>query len=121
MVLPYSVPLCVCLFVDSHQDSLHHQMKTKKINLSVFLSFFHSCSGGSIQSSFCYQIFLDETHNLILPTVQQLIEQSFYSGHLKLAEVRPLHTVAYCVCAVCLSVLGAFKAREYDIKVKNFS
>ncbi|KAL2089555.1 hypothetical protein ACEWY4_014243 [Coilia grayii] len=45
------------------------------------------CSGGSIQSSFCYQIFLDETHNLILPTVQQLIEHSFYSGNLKLAEV----------------------------------
>ncbi|XP_048108036.1 ubiquitin carboxyl-terminal hydrolase CYLD [Alosa alosa] len=45
------------------------------------------CTGGSVQSSFCYQIFLDETHNLILPTVQQLIEQSFYSSHLKLAEV----------------------------------
>ncbi|XP_031430145.1 ubiquitin carboxyl-terminal hydrolase CYLD isoform X2 [Clupea harengus] len=45
------------------------------------------CSGNRVQSSYCYQIFLDEPHNLILPTVQQLIEQSFYSGHLKLAEV----------------------------------
>ncbi|XP_062411587.1 ubiquitin carboxyl-terminal hydrolase CYLD [Sardina pilchardus] len=45
------------------------------------------CSRGSVQSSFCYQIFLDKTHDLILPTVQQLIEQSFHSGHLKLAEV----------------------------------
>ncbi|XP_063056862.1 ubiquitin carboxyl-terminal hydrolase CYLD isoform X2 [Engraulis encrasicolus] len=45
------------------------------------------CSGGRIQSSFCYQIFLDDTHNLILPTVQQLMEQSFYSGQLKLSEV----------------------------------
>lgn len=44
-------------------------------------------SGGKVQDSYCYQIFLDQSHSLVLPTVQQLLEQSFYSNSLKLAEV----------------------------------
>lgn len=44
-------------------------------------------AGGKVQESYCYQIFLDQNHSLVLPTVQQLLEHSFYSSGLKLAEV----------------------------------
>uniref|UniRef100_A0A667YKX0 Ubiquitin carboxyl-terminal hydrolase CYLD n=1 Tax=Myripristis murdjan TaxID=586833 RepID=A0A667YKX0_9TELE len=44
-------------------------------------------AGGKVQESYCYQIFLDQNHNLVLPTVQQLLEHSFHSAGLKLAEV----------------------------------
>uniref|UniRef100_A0A3Q4MCR2 ubiquitinyl hydrolase 1 n=1 Tax=Neolamprologus brichardi TaxID=32507 RepID=A0A3Q4MCR2_NEOBR len=40
-----------------------------------------------VQESYCYQIFLDQNHRLVLPTVQQLLEHSFHSAGLKLAEV----------------------------------
>lgn len=40
-----------------------------------------------MQESYCYQIFLDQNHSLVLPTVQQLLEHSFHSAGLKLAEV----------------------------------
>ncbi|XP_048866379.1 ubiquitin carboxyl-terminal hydrolase CYLD [Brienomyrus brachyistius] len=43
-------------------------------------------TGKKVQESFCYQIFLDQD-SLVLPTVQQLLEHSFYSNSLKLAEV----------------------------------
>lgn len=58
-----------------------------------FLAF--SSAGGKVQESYCYQIFLDQNHSLVLPTVQQLLEHSFHSAGLKLAEVRSLsfHTV----------------------------
>ena len=46
-----------------------------------------SSAGGSVQDSYCYQIFLDQNHSLVLPTVQQLLEHSFHSAKLKLAEV----------------------------------
>ncbi|XP_073708564.1 ubiquitin carboxyl-terminal hydrolase CYLD [Garra rufa] len=39
------------------------------------------------QSCYYYQIFMDYNHHLVLPTVQQLLEHSFYSNSLKLAEV----------------------------------
>ncbi|XP_022608837.1 ubiquitin carboxyl-terminal hydrolase CYLD-like [Seriola dumerili] len=42
---------------------------------------------GKVQDSYCYQIFLDQNHSLVLPTVQQLLEHSFHSSGLKLAEV----------------------------------
>uniref|UniRef100_A0A3P8TYU5 Ubiquitin carboxyl-terminal hydrolase CYLD n=1 Tax=Amphiprion percula TaxID=161767 RepID=A0A3P8TYU5_AMPPE len=44
-------------------------------------------AGGKVQESYCYQIFLDQNHSLVLPTVQQLLEHSFHSAGLKLAEV----------------------------------
>ncbi|XP_034035287.1 ubiquitin carboxyl-terminal hydrolase CYLD [Thalassophryne amazonica] len=44
-------------------------------------------AGGKVQESYCYQIFLDQSHSLMLPTVQQLLEHSFHSAGLKLAEV----------------------------------
>ncbi|CAK6976420.1 ubiquitin carboxyl-terminal hydrolase CYLD [Scomber scombrus] len=44
-------------------------------------------AGGKVQDSYCYQIFLDQNHSLVLPTVQQLLEHSFHSAGLKLAEV----------------------------------
>ncbi|KAL1022729.1 hypothetical protein UPYG_G00031580 [Umbra pygmaea] len=44
-------------------------------------------TGGKTQESYCYQIFLDHNHSLVLPTVQQLLEHSFHSASLKLAEV----------------------------------
>ncbi|KAM6922029.1 ubiquitin carboxyl-terminal hydrolase CYLD [Xenentodon cancila] len=43
-------------------------------------------AAGKVQESYCYQIFL-ENHSLVLPTVQQLLEHSFHSSGLKLAEV----------------------------------
>lgn len=48
-----------------------------------------SSAGGKVQDSYCYQIFLDQNHSLVLPTVQQLLEHSFHSSGLKLAEVTP--------------------------------
>ncbi|KAM9848407.1 ubiquitin carboxyl-terminal hydrolase CYLD [Aulostomus maculatus] len=44
-------------------------------------------ASGKVQESYCYQIFLDQNHSLVLPTVQQLLEHSFHSARLKLAEV----------------------------------
>ncbi|KAM3618937.1 uncharacterized protein V6R79_000730 [Siganus canaliculatus] len=44
-------------------------------------------AGGKVQESYYYQIFLDQNHSLVLPTVQQLVEHSFHSAGLKLAEV----------------------------------
>ncbi|KAM8875403.1 ubiquitin carboxyl-terminal hydrolase CYLD isoform 3-T5 [Spinachia spinachia] len=48
-----------------------------------------SSLGGKVQESYCYQIFLDQNHHLVLPTVQQLLEHSFHNAGLKLAEVPP--------------------------------
>ncbi|XP_053355388.1 ubiquitin carboxyl-terminal hydrolase CYLD [Clarias gariepinus] len=39
------------------------------------------------QTSYLYQIFMDYNHSLVLPTVQQLLEHSFYNNGIKLAEV----------------------------------
>lgn len=44
-------------------------------------------AAGKVQESYCYQIFLEQNNNLLLPTVQQLLEHSFYHAGLKLAEV----------------------------------
>ncbi|XP_031138245.1 ubiquitin carboxyl-terminal hydrolase CYLD isoform X1 [Sander lucioperca] len=44
-------------------------------------------AAGKVQESYCYQIFLDQNHSLVLPTVQQLLEHSFHTAGLKLAEV----------------------------------
>ncbi|KAF6716941.1 Ubiquitin carboxyl-terminal hydrolase CYLD [Oryzias melastigma] len=44
-------------------------------------------AAGKVQESYCYQIFLDQNHSLVLPTVQQLLEHSFHNAGLKLAEV----------------------------------
>uniref|UniRef100_A0A9J7WVX9 ubiquitinyl hydrolase 1 n=1 Tax=Cyprinus carpio carpio TaxID=630221 RepID=A0A9J7WVX9_CYPCA len=46
-----------------------------------------SGSRQKVQSCYYYQIFMDYNHHLVLPTVQQLLEHSFYSNSLKLAEV----------------------------------
>lgn len=44
-------------------------------------------AAGEVQESYCYQIFLEQNNNLLLPTVQQLVEHSFHHAGLKLAEV----------------------------------
>ncbi|KAI1888799.1 hypothetical protein AGOR_G00172460 [Albula goreensis] len=44
-------------------------------------------AGEKVQESYCYQIFLDQNHSLVLPTVQQLLEHSLHSGGLRLAEI----------------------------------
>ncbi|XP_067314522.1 ubiquitin carboxyl-terminal hydrolase CYLD [Pseudorasbora parva] len=46
-----------------------------------------SGNGHKEQSCYYYQIFMDYNHHLVLPTVQQLLEHSFFSNSLKLAEV----------------------------------
>ncbi|XP_066572246.1 ubiquitin carboxyl-terminal hydrolase CYLD [Amia ocellicauda] len=43
--------------------------------------------GQKLQEGYCYQIFLDQNHSLALPTVRQLLEHSFHSAQLQLAEV----------------------------------
>ncbi|XP_036417691.1 ubiquitin carboxyl-terminal hydrolase CYLD [Colossoma macropomum] len=43
--------------------------------------------GGKVESSYFYQIFVDYNTSLVLPTVQQLLEHSFYNSGLRLAEV----------------------------------
>lgn len=50
-------------------------------------SLLSSSAAGKVQESYCYQIFLEQNNNLVLPTVQQLLEHSFHSAGLKLAEV----------------------------------
>lgn len=43
--------------------------------------------GHKDQECYCHQIFIDPDDELLVPTVQQLVERSFHSNHLKLAEV----------------------------------
>lgn len=49
-----------------------------------------------MQESYYYQIFLDQKHSLVLPTVQQLLEHSFHSEGIKLAEVRSDSSSCFC-------------------------
>lgn len=49
-----------------------------------------------MQECYYYQIFLDQKHNLVLPSVQQLLEHSFHSEGIKLAEVRSV--LFLCLC-----------------------
>lgn len=57
-----------------------------------------------MQESYCYQIFLDQNHSLVLPTVQQLLEHSFHHAGLKLAEVRLLHHSVAFMNMRCFSI-----------------
>lgn len=68
------------------------------ITLSAFSS--PSGSGHKEQSCYYYQIFMDYNHHLVLPTVQQLLEHSFFSNSLKLAEVSfvSLHVLCLIFC-----------------------
>lgn len=49
-----------------------------------------------MQECYHYQIFLDQKHNLLLPSVQQLLEHSFHSEGIKLAEVSSLCLSVSC-------------------------
>ncbi|NWX11789.1 CYLD hydrolase, partial [Aegotheles bennettii] len=45
-------------------------------------------SGGQKeQDCYCYQIFMDQQEDLVVPDVQQLVERSFLSSDLKLVEI----------------------------------
>ncbi|XP_060681194.1 ubiquitin carboxyl-terminal hydrolase CYLD [Hemiscyllium ocellatum] len=44
-------------------------------------------AGHKEQECYCHQIFIDQDDDLTVPTVQQLVEHSFHSNQLKLAEV----------------------------------
>ncbi|XP_061095622.1 ubiquitin carboxyl-terminal hydrolase CYLD-like isoform X1 [Conger conger] len=46
-----------------------------------------STAEGKVQENSCYQIFLDQKHTLVLPTVQQLFEHSLHWSGLALAEI----------------------------------
>lgn len=39
------------------------------------------------QESFCYQLFVEKDERVTLPSVQQLLEQSFATSGVKLSEV----------------------------------
>eukprot|EP00061_Rhincodon_typus_P012591 g38428.t1 len=43
-------------------------------------------AGHKDQECYCHQIFIDQDDDLTVPTVQQLVEHSFHSNQLKLAE-----------------------------------
>lgn len=60
--------------------SLEPLLKLKSCNQPKFLTVVE-------QTSYLYQIFMDYNHSLILPTVQQLLEHSFYNNSIKLSEV----------------------------------
>lgn len=69
-------------------DSQFHE--TRKLR---FVYVWFRLAAGEVQESYCYQIFLEQNNNLLLPTVQQLVEHSFHHAGLKLAEVSfPVHT-----------------------------
>lgn len=57
------------------------------LSLDPPLKLSQSGTKGKVQSCYYYQIFMDYNHDLVLPTVQQLLEHSFYSNGLKLAEI----------------------------------
>ncbi|XP_027764446.1 ubiquitin carboxyl-terminal hydrolase CYLD-like [Empidonax traillii] len=44
-------------------------------------------SGGREQDCYCYQIFLEQQEDLVVPNVQQLVERSFLASDLKLVEI----------------------------------
>ncbi|XP_072245052.1 ubiquitin carboxyl-terminal hydrolase CYLD [Leuresthes tenuis] len=75
-----------------------HSFTTEEKDPEEFLNIIMHCilaldpllklsAAGKVQESYFYQIFLDQNHTLVLPTVQQLLEHSFHSAGLKLAEV----------------------------------
>lgn len=39
------------------------------------------------QEAYCYQLFVEKDEHITLPTVQQLLEQSFATSGVKLSEV----------------------------------
>jgi ubiquitin thioesterase CYLD len=41
------------------------------------------------QEAYHYQLFVEKDEDLVLPSVQQLFEQSFLASDIKLKEVRP--------------------------------
>jgi ubiquitin thioesterase CYLD len=47
------------------------------------------------QEAYHYQLFVEKDEHLILPSVQQLFEQSFLASDIKLKEVRPKHLLFY--------------------------
>lgn len=67
---------------------LHTDKLLKSAALTLYIPLPFSSADGKVQESYCYQIFLDQNHSLVLPTVQQLLEHSFHTAGLKLAEVR---------------------------------
>ncbi|KAG7263092.1 hypothetical protein CRUP_000694 [Coryphaenoides rupestris] len=62
-------------FSDLNRDEKVHYLKDQTHGL------------GTVQKSYCYQIFLEQNQSLTLPTVQQLLEHSFHEATLKLAKV----------------------------------
>lgn len=58
-----------------------------------------------MQESYYYQIFLDQKHNLVLPSVQQLLEHSFHTEGLKLAEVSSLFFFFFSACVILMTFL----------------
>jgi ubiquitin thioesterase CYLD len=45
------------------------------------------------QEAYHYQLFVEKDEELVLPSVQQLFEQSFLASDIKLKEVRPKHLI----------------------------
>uniref|UniRef100_A0A8B9H2G3 ubiquitinyl hydrolase 1 n=1 Tax=Astyanax mexicanus TaxID=7994 RepID=A0A8B9H2G3_ASTMX len=55
-----------------------------------------------VETSFFYQIFVDYNNTLVLPTVQQLLEHSFYTSCLRLEEVRQINGICGASCCGCI-------------------
>ena len=50
------------------------------------------------QEAYCYQLFVEKDEHVSLPTVQQLLEQSFTTSGVKLSEVG-LKSSYFCIDA----------------------
>lgn len=57
----------------------------KPENAILIFLFLICCSSG--QESFFYQLFVEKDDKVVLPTVQQLFDQSFLTSDIKLKEV----------------------------------
>uniref|UniRef100_A0A8C1D380 ubiquitinyl hydrolase 1 n=1 Tax=Cyprinus carpio carpio TaxID=630221 RepID=A0A8C1D380_CYPCA len=75
--------------IQGHCNSCYMDSALFRLELILVVIYMDSQSGSiqKVQSCYYYQIFMDYNHHLVLPTVQQLLEHSFYSNSLKLAEV----------------------------------
>ncbi|XP_055506100.1 LOW QUALITY PROTEIN: ubiquitin carboxyl-terminal hydrolase CYLD-like [Leucoraja erinacea] len=78
------VCVCVCPCLADPEEFLNVIMQ-QVLGLEPLLKL--KSEGHKDQECYCHQIFIDPDDELLVPTVQQLVERSFHSNHLKLAEV----------------------------------
>ncbi|KAG1682121.1 Ubiquitin carboxyl-terminal hydrolase CYLD [Nymphon striatum] len=77
--------MCVCvIFTDNIIEDKQHS------NLPVLSEIYMSEQTVSGQESYFYQLFVEKDEKIVLPTVQQLFDQSFLASDIKLKEILPI-------------------------------